>query len=72
MTNETCFLEKTKFIKRDTYSENIDTFNSDWEYCLGKHYSNKTEKNCQQTRQAIRIIYPAEYTREKREEVSTA
>ena len=25
-TNETCFLEKTTFIKRDTSSENIDTF----------------------------------------------
>ena len=32
------------------------------EDCLGKHHSNKTEKNRQQTRQAIRIIYPAEYT----------
>ena len=25
-TNETCSLEKTKFIKRDISSENIDTF----------------------------------------------
>ena len=25
-TNETCFLEKTKFIKRDISNENIDTF----------------------------------------------
>ena len=32
------------------------------EDCLGKYHSNKTEKNRQQTRQAIRIIYPAEYT----------
>ena len=37
-----------------------------WEYCLGKHHSNKTEKT---RRQANRAIYAAKYTREEMEEM---
>ena len=40
-----------------------------WEYCLGKHNSNKTEKTGKKQRQDIRAIYAAEYTREKMEEM---
>ena len=46
-TNETCSLEKTKFIKRDISSENIDTFkflleNIKWENILPANSPDKT------------------------------